>query len=130
MPSPVDLPGLSPGARVQEAFLVLDVEARTTADGNSYTVLVLGNSTGRIPTEPFWLDRQDQIAGIRRGQAVQVIGEVTTYRDRRQLKTVSVRLLPDGLADPAALLPSVGAVDRYWATLDGWGRDLREPRPP
>jgi len=128
MPSPVDLPGLSPGARVQEAFLVLDVEARTTADGNSYTVLVLGNSTGRIPTEPFWLDRQDQIAGIRRGQAVQVIGEVTTYRDRRQLKTVSVRLLPDGLADPAALLPSVGAVDRYWATLDGWRRDLRKPR--
>lgn len=128
MPNPVDLPGLSPGARVQDAFLVLDVDARTTADGNPYTVLVLGNSTGRISTEPFWLDRQDQITGIRRGQVVQVIGEVATYRDRRQLKTVSVRLLPDGLADPAGLLPSVGAVDRYWETLDGWRRDLRKPR--
>src|SRR3989304_561269 len=96
LPSHVQFFGKSPGARVQEAFLVLDVDARTTADGNSYTVLVLGNSTGRIPTEPFWLDRQDQIAGIRRGQAVQVIGEVTPYRDRRQVKTVSVRPPPHG----------------------------------
>ena len=128
MPEPVDIPSLTIGSRIQDSFLVLDVEMRSTADGNPYTVLVLGNNTGRISTEPFWLDRQDQIAGIRRGQVVQAIGEVTAYRDRRQLKTVSVRLLPDGLADPAGLLPSVGAVDRYWATLDGWRGDLRKPR--
>ena len=128
MPDPVDIPSLTIGGRIQDSFLVLDVETRSTADGNPYTVLVLGNGTGRISTEPFWLDRQDQIAGIRRGQIVQVIGEVATYRDRRQLKTISVRLLPDGLADPAGLLPSVGAVDRYWATLDGWRREIHKPR--
>ena len=128
MPEPVDIPSLTTGSRIQEAFLVLDVEARTTADGNPYTVLVLGNSTGQISTEPFWIERQDAVAGIRRGHVVQVIGEVSTYRDRPQLKTVSVRLLPDSLVDPASLLPSVGAVDRYWETLDGWRRDLRKPR--
>src|SRR5574341_817291 len=128
MPNPVDLPSLKPGERVQDSLLVLDVEARATTDGNPYTVLVLGNSTGRIPTEPFWIERQDAVAGMRRGHVVQVIGEVTSYRDRPQLKVVSVRLLPDGLADPASLLPSVGAVGRYWETLDGWRRDLRKPR--
>src|SRR5574341_72335 len=128
MPNPVDLPSLKPGERVQDSLLVLDVEARATTDGNPYTVLVLGNSTGRISTEPFWIERQDAVAGMRRGHVVQVIGEVTRYRDRPQLKVVSVRLLPDGLADPKSLLPSVGAVGRYWETLDGWRRDLRKPR--
>ncbi|MBI2537680.1 MAG: HD domain-containing protein [Gemmatimonadetes bacterium] len=32
------------------------------------------------------------------------------------------------MVDPASLLPSVGAVDRYWETLDGWRRDIRKPR--
>jgi len=128
MATPLDLAALAPGARVQEAFLVLDVQARATADGSPYTVLVLGNSTGRISTEPFWIEQQDAVAGIRRGHVVQVIGEVTTYRDRPQLKTVSVRLLPDALVDPASLLPSVGPGDRYWETLDGWRRDIRKPR--
>ena len=128
MPRPIDIPSLAIGSRVQDAFLVLDVEARSTADGNPYTVLELGNQTGSVTTEPFWLDRQAQVAGIRRGHVVQVIGEVTTYRDRRQLKASSVRLLPDGAVDPASLLPSVGAVDRYWETLDGWRRDIRKPR--
>src|SRR5574341_1465290 len=128
MPNPVDLPSLKPGERVQDSLLVLDVEARATTDGNPYTVVVLGNSTGRISTEPFWIERQDAVAGMRRGHVVQVIGEVTRYRDRPQLKVVSVRLLPDGLADPKSLLPSVGAVGRYWETLDGWRRDLRKPR--
>lgn len=128
MPHAVDIPSLTIGSRVQDAFLVLDVDLRSTADGNPYTVLELGNQTGSLTTEPFWLERQDQVAGIRRGHVVQVIGEVTSYRDRRQLKTVSVRLLPDGLVDPAALLPSVGAVERYWETLDGWRRDIKKPR--
>lgn len=128
MPTPVDIPSLVIGSRIQDAFLVLDVEARSTTEGSPYTVLVLGNSTGRISTEPFWIERQDAVAGIRRGHVVQVIGEITTYRDQKQLRTVSVRPLPDGVADPASLLPSVGAVDRYWETLDGWRRDVRKPR--
>src|SRR5574341_973634 len=106
MPTPLDIPSLRAGTRVQDPLLVLEVDARTTADGNPYTVLVLGNSTGRIATEPFWLERQDAVAGIRQGHVVQVIGEVAQYRDQLQLKAVSLRPLPEGLVDPAGLLPS------------------------
>lgn len=109
-------------------MLVLDVELRSTADGNPYTVLELGNSTGSLTTEPFWLERQDQVAGIRRGHVVQVVGEIISYRDTKQVRAVSIRPLPEGVVDPASLLPSVGAVDRYWETLDGWRRDIRKPR--
>jgi 3'-5' exoribonuclease len=128
MPTPLDIPALLVGSRLQDPLLVLDVEARTTADGNPYTVLVLGNATGRIATEPFWIERQDLVAGIRRGHVVQVVGEIVAYRDRLQVHVVSLRPLPDGTVDPASLLPSVGAVERYWETLDGWRREITKPR--
>jgi 3'-5' exoribonuclease len=128
MPTPLDIPALQVGSRLQDPLLVLDVEARTTADGNPYTVLVLGNGTGRIMTEPFWIERQDLVAGIRRGHVVQLVGEIVTYRDRLQVRVVSLRPLPAGTVDPASLLPSVGAVDRYWETLDGWRREIAKPR--
>ncbi len=128
MSRPLDIPALALGSRIQDPFLVLDVEERTTADGNPYTVLVLGNSTGQIATEPFWLERLDQVAGIRPGHVVQVVGEVTAYRDRKQVRVISVRPLPEGTVDLAGLLPSVGPVDRYWEALDGWRREIRKPR--
>jgi 3'-5' exoribonuclease len=68
------------------------------------------------------------VAGIRRGHVAQLIGEVETYRDRHQLKVSSLRVLPAGTVDARALLPSVGAVDRYWETLDGWRGEIRKPR--
>ena len=128
MPTPIDIPSLQVGSRLQDPLLVLEVDARTTADGNPYTMLVLGNGTGRISTEPFWLERQDAVAGIRRGHVVQVVGEVVAFRDRKQVKVTSLRLLPEGTVDPASLLPSVGAVEKYWETLDGWRREIKKPR--
>jgi 3'-5' exoribonuclease len=128
MATPVDIPGLVIGGRIQDAFLVLEVEARTTADGNPFTVLVLGNRTGRISTEPFWLERQDEVAGIRRGHVVQVVGEVVAFRDRKQVRVTSLRPLPEGMVDPTGLLPSVGGAEKYWETLDGWRREIKKPR--
>ncbi len=128
MASTLDIPSLALGARIQDPFLVLDVESRSTAEGNPFTILILGNSTGEIATEPFWIERQELVAGIRRGHVVQVIGEVTSFRDKVQVRTVSVRPLPEGYLDPASLLPSVGPVERYWETLDGWRRDIKKPR--
>lgn len=128
MPAAVDIPSLGVGAKIQEAFLVLDVESRTTADGSPFTILILGNRTGEIATEPFWIERQEMIAGLRRGHVVQVIGEVTSFRDTKQVRAVSVRALPEGYADPAGFLPSVGSVGKYWDTLDGWRREIRKPR--
>ena len=127
MPNPIDIPTLPMGGRVEAPLLVLELIERTRADGDPFTQLVLGNSTGRITTEPFWLERRGEIAGLRAGHVAQVIGEVASYRDRRQLKVASLRHLPEGAYDPRTLLPSVGPVDRYWTTLDGWRGELTKP---
>ncbi len=128
MAQPTDILALPVGTRVQDTLLVLDVDQRTTGDGSPYTVLTVGNATGSIDTEPFWLDRHELVAGIHRGHVAQVIGEVETYRDRRQLKVASLRVLPKDSVDLRALLPSVGAVGRYWDTLDGWRAEISRPR--
>lgn len=128
MSRPIDLPDLRPGDRVQDTLLVLDVEQRTPDGGNPYVVLSLGNATGTINSEPFWLERKHEVEGLRRGHAVQVIGEVATYRDRRQLKVTSIRALPEDAVDLAALLPSVGDVAPYWEVLDRWRREIGKPR--
>ena len=116
------------GAKVQDTFLVLAVSVRTQANGDPFTILTLGNSTGSIGTEPFWAERQRDVEGLHKGHAVQVIGEVGSYRNRPQLRVVSIRHLPEGSVNVNALLPSVGAVDRYWETLDGWRREITKPR--
>lgn len=116
------------GAKVQDTFLVLAVSVRTQANGDPFTILTLGNSTGSIGTEPFWAERRRDVEGLHKGHAVQVIGEVGSYRNRPQLRVVSIRHLPEGSVNVNALLPSVGAVDRYWETLDGWRREITKPR--
>jgi len=128
VPKPLEIPGLPLGSRVQDALLVLEVDQRTTGEGNPFTVLTVGNSTGSIETEPFWLDRQPLVAGVRRGHVAQVIGEVESYLDRPQLKVTSIRVLPAGTVDARALLPSMGGVERYWETLDAWREEIRKPR--
>lgn len=128
MPRPLDIPSLPIGHRVQDQFLILDVDCRTSTEGSPFTVLTLGNGSGTIDTEPFWLDRQPMVAGVHRGHVAQVIGEVETYRDRRQLKVSSFQVIPKETVDVRALLPSVGAVERYWETLDGWRAEISKPR--
>ncbi|MGD2135449.1 MAG: HD domain-containing protein [Gemmatimonadales bacterium] len=129
MPRPLDIPSLTSGQQIEDTFLVLEIEPRKVqVSGDPFTILTLGNSTGNIGTEPFWSDRQDQIAGIHAGQAVQVIGQVGEYKQRKQLQVTSIRVVPQNAVDLAALLPSVGPVDRYWETLDGWRREIAKPR--
>lgn len=123
----VDLTRLEIGHRLQDPLLVLEVDQRGSGEG-AFTVLVLGNSTGRIASAPFWAEEQPRVAGIGRGDVVQVIGEVTTYRERRQLKVTSLRVLPRASVDWRSLLPSVGDIARYWDLLDQWRRDVSGPR--
>jgi 3'-5' exoribonuclease len=126
MPSPPDLTQLVPGDRVQDPFLVLDVE--TKGGEHPHTVLTLGNATGSLQTAPFWAEELPRIAGITKRSVVQVIGDVAAYRDKRQLKVTSIRVLPAGTVDPAALLPSVGDVRKYWSYLDRLRSEIRGPR--
>jgi 3'-5' exoribonuclease len=123
----LDLPALQPGDRVQDPLLVRDVEERPYAGGR-FTILTLGNATGTIESAPVWDSDRALIDGIRKRHVVQVIGQVGLYNGRRQLEIVSLRLLPEGGADLAQLLPSVGDPAPYWEKLDGWRREIRKPR--
>jgi len=126
--TPTNLPNARPGDSIQDTFIVLDVDNRTLDSGDPYTLLTLGNSSGEMATEPFWPGRQKEVAGIRKGHPVQVVGEVHLYRKKKQLKVTSIRLLPEDSVELSALLPSVGPVDRYWKTLDAWREEIEKPR--
>ncbi len=125
MTQPV-LPDLPVGARVQDPFIVLDVEAR--GGDSPHTIITLGNATGRMQTAPFWPSDSHKVAGIAKGNVVQVIGTVGSYRERRQLAVDSLRVLPRDQVDWHALMPSVGDVTRYWRAVDRWRTDIHGPR--
>jgi 3'-5' exoribonuclease len=127
MSRPLDLPSLLPGERVQDTLLVLDAEQKAY-DSGPCTVLTFANSSGRLVSAPFWDRDQSMVEGVRKGHMVQVLGEVADFRGRRQLKVSSLRLLPANPRDLSRLLPSVGEIDRYWETLDGWRREIAKPR--
>lgn len=126
MTKPIDLPGLTPGQRVQDPLLVLAVDHR--GGDTPHTVLTLGNASGRLPSAPFWLEEQHKLAGVAPGAIAQVIGEVSLYRGQRQLKVSSLRPLPRGSVDLGRLVPSIGDPARYWNTVDEWRGTLLRPR--
>lgn len=125
----LSLPDLKPGDRVQHELLVTEVSQRTKQDGDPYWVLTLANSTGSIASEPFWTERRAEVEGLRRGHVVQVVGEVSLYRETtRQVRVTSIRVLPEGTVDIKALLPSVGSVERYWEYVDRERKKIAKPR--
>lgn len=124
---PVSLPDLTPGARVHAPLVVLEVEPRGAGD-TTHVIVTFGNATGRIDSAPFWSSDQHMLAGLRKGHVAQVIGEVQLYRERRQLKVTSLRVLPDSAVDPSQFLPSVGEIAPYWELLDRWRGEIRGPR--
>ena len=115
------------GTRVQDPMLVRQVEL-CTGESGPFTVLTLGNRSGSLPSSPFWVRDQPQIAGITKGNVVQVIGEVTSYRDRRQLAVSSIRVLPTESVEWQQLVPSAGDPDPYWETIDRWRSEIRPLR--
>jgi len=121
-----DLPSLQQGTRLQDPLLVRGVETRQS-DNGPFTVLTLGNGSGTIATAPFWLADQPRVAGIATGDVVQVIGEVASYRNKRQLSVSSIRVLPPDSIDWHELLPSVGRPGPFWETVDRWLPEI-EPR--
>jgi 3'-5' exoribonuclease len=125
---PIHIPGLKLGDRVEDSFVVLNVDIRSLDNGDSFTVLTLGNSTGSIDSEPFWPGDQDKIAGVQKGHPVRASGEVGLFRQKKQIKVRTITVLTRDAVDLMSLLPAVGQVDRYWDTLDGWRRSIEKPR--
>ena len=126
----IDLKTLTPGARVQDPFLVQEVDERSTKDGKSFATLTLGNASGSIKTAPFWEEQLHQLAGIARGSVAQVIGEAGSYQGTPQLKVTSIRVLPKGSIDYADLQPSISAAERQkcWESVDKWIGEIKGAR--
>jgi 3'-5' exoribonuclease len=126
MTSILDIPALSAGDEVHHPLLVCDVVI--VAGEHPRTTLMFSNCTGRIGSAPFWSGRDEMIRGLARGMLVQVVGKVTAYRESVQLEATSVRALPRGSVPLRELVPSVGAVDKYWQYLDDTRAKLTAPR--
>jgi 3'-5' exoribonuclease len=124
--APAALPSLAVGERVQDTFLVWDVEQRTQADGSPFVIVHLSNATGRMPTAPFWATELTKVQGLAKGAVVSVVGEVAEYRGGRQLKVLSLRPVPRGMEDLTRLLPSVGDVEPYWRPVDRWRAQMAD----
>jgi len=123
-----NLRGLEPGSRLHDSLLVVDVDQRSYGEGRDCVILTLGNATGRIGSAPFWSERRSAVAGLVRGQPVEVTGEVRLYRARRQLDVLTIRPLPPDQVDWRRLLPCVEDVAPYWKRLDGWRGQVLAPR--
>lgn len=126
----IDLKTLAPGTRVQDPFLVHEVDERTTKDGKSFATLTLGNASGSVKTAPFWEEQLHLIAGIQRGSVAQVIGEAGAYQGTPQLRVTSIRVLPEGSVDYGQLVESISATERekLWESIDKWIAEIKGKR--
>jgi len=123
----LDIPSLQVGASVQADLLVLEVLRRDHQTG-AYTVLTLGNASGRLQSSPFWASRDAEVAGIAKGTVVHVVAKVSSYRDAKQLEVKDIRALAKDSVDWTSLLPSAGDIEPYWKKLDELRTTIRGPR--
>jgi 3'-5' exoribonuclease len=123
----VDFSTLALGDTVDAMLRICDIEHRCSGE-QSFAILTLGNHSGQMPTAPFWAEDLPRVAGLARGNVVDVKGEVTHYRGRRQLRVRSMEMTQCSTVDWHALMPSVGDVRGYWEVLDGWRYTMAAPR--
>lgn len=123
----IDLPRLSVGDQLEGKLLVCEVEQRGTS-AQPFVVLTLGNATGRIQSAPFWSEALPRLAGVARGHVVEVLGDVTLYRERRQLRVSAIRPIPEDHVNWNEMLPSVGDTAPCWQALDGWRSQIAAPK--
>jgi len=120
-------PALTLGAQVDLPMLVVDLERRDSKRGE-FTTLTLAHQSERISTAPFWPEDMLRLAGVTRGQAVRVRGEVGQFNGRRQLKVAALVALGPDEIDLRGLLPSIASAAPFWRALDGWRHAIRGPQ--
>jgi 3'-5' exoribonuclease len=120
-------PSLALGAQVDLPMLVVDLERRDSRRGE-FTTLTLAHRSERISTSPFWPEERFRLAGVARGQAVRVRGEVGQFNGRRQLKVATLVPLKPDEVDLRGLLPSIASTEPFWRALDRWRQAIGGPR--
>jgi 3'-5' exoribonuclease len=124
----LDLPRLAVGAKVSAELLVRDRADRTTAAGDPFVILRLGNASGELGAN-VWKEHVPEIQGVRVGQVVQVIGSVELYKGARQLKLSGPpRVVPKGAESIDEFLPRIGVGEvELWGRVDAWRAEMRGP---
>jgi 3'-5' exoribonuclease len=128
----IDLRSLEVGTRVQHTLRVVERAEKTTAGGDPFVILTLGNASGDIDTAPIWKNLLDDgwADGAVRGAAVQAIGQVDRYEARgtakRQLKlTAPLRALPREGLDLSEFLPHIAEdPQKLWEKVDEMRRGM------
>lgn len=122
----LDLTQLAVGQRVQHELMVLDRVERKQSSGDPFVVLTFGNASGRLESAPVWADKLPWAEGAERGRVVQVIGELSVFRGKRQIQLTSpLRLIPQNevrLDDFVARIAE--DPERLWDWLDRARADM------
>jgi 3'-5' exoribonuclease len=132
---PLDIPGLSPGSRIQHELLVYERSEKKTNAGDPFVVLKLGNASGTIETAPIWSDKLHWAEGADSGRVVQAIGDITVYArggtgGKKQLAiSAPVRLIPQELVRIDEFLPRITHdVAKLWGAFDKLRFEVESPR--
>lgn len=106
--SVLDLSKLKKGDRVQHALMVQTRDERATKDGKPFVTLSVGNRTGSLDVAPIWQERLEWVEGVQPGKLVQVLGSITSYKEKRQLDLSGpLRILPMDGQSLNDFLPSI-----------------------
>lgn len=125
----LDISALTPGDRVQHELMVRAREDKTTKNGDPFAALQLGNATGAIQAN-VWKEQLPDIAGVKAGNVVQVIGTVESYQGKRQLKlTAPPRILAAAAANLDEFLPRISVTtEALWTPIDRWRTAMKSKR--
>ena len=125
----LNVSALAAGDRVTHELMVRSREDKTTKNGDPFAVLQLGNATGAIQAN-VWKEQLPDIAGLKPGSIVQVIGTVESYQNKRQLKlTAPPRLLAAAAANLDEFLPRISVpAQKLWDQVDKWRAEMKSAR--
>ncbi len=118
---------LTPGAKVDDLFVLVERVLSQKKDGNPYMNVVLTDRSGQIKGV-VW-DQVEQIAaGVQGGDIVKVSGHVSEYRGAPQMVIRAMTAVDPMRADSADFLPSTDLdVDQLFERLRGLTRSMQTP---
>lgn len=94
---------LEEGQSVEGFFALKEANLMTTANGNPYIRLEVGDATGSLSGN-MWDAGPELYQGIRDAAVVKLRGGVETYRGKLQIKVVKIRAAAPEEVDPAQFL--------------------------
>jgi 3'-5' exoribonuclease len=96
---------LKPGDSLVAFFLIRKIEAKTTAGGNRYLDIVLGDAGGEI-TARMWDCKQEDETLYQKNMLVKIKGSIAEWQGKKQVKIDKIRAVAeDDQVDINAFIP-------------------------